>query len=121
MESLPPGPHRTISLDASVVRASSLMRRTNVRLRELLADPFVETGPIAFFCECRSATCFSVIWMTGTAFDVIETGQGGWLLRHGHKPSASWHRRDTDRSERSPDRARPAIARPSGSSMTSVA
>jgi len=76
-----------------VVRASSLMRSTNNNLRRLSgASTFSE--PIAFFCECRSPACYSVIWIQLAAFDLLVAGQDGWLLVEGHEPSARWRPKD---------------------------
>jgi len=105
------------------------MRRTNIRLRQLLLDAFAETDPIAFFCECRSVTCFSVIWKTGAAFDATEASQSGWLLCEGHEASASWRPTNPDPdpfpaaaiARRSADRASRASGRLSGPSMTNDA
>jgi len=127
MAAVPPSPHRATRVETpTVVRASSLMRRTNIRLRQLLLDPFVKNEPIAFFCECRSVTCFSVIWKTGAAFDAIEASQSGWLLSDGHEASARWRPRNPDpdpfptmaTARRSAGRPPQGIGRLSGPSMT---
>lgn len=129
-ETLPPIQQPATAMDTSnVVRASSLMRRINIKLRQLLADPFAQPESIPFFCECRSATCFSVIWKTGAAFDAMETSQSGWLLFDGHEASASWRPRTPDpglfasgtMTRLRTARARQGIGQRSGPSITKVA
>jgi hypothetical protein len=129
-ETLPPTPQPATTMDTpKVVRASSLMRRTNIRLRQLLEDPFAEPESIPFFCECRSPTCFSVIWKTAAAFEAMEASQSGWLLCDGHVASATWRPRAPDpglfrsgaMTRLNTARARQGIGQPSASSITKVA
>jgi hypothetical protein len=65
-------------------RDSSLMRSVNNNMRQRSEAPAAD--PIAFFCECRSAACYSPIWMSPAAFDA-EADRPGWLLHKGHEPS----------------------------------
>jgi hypothetical protein len=68
------------------LRESRVMRSVNRKLREL-AGTFAYADLIAFFCECRTASCYSPIPMSVEAFDAAVTGQTRWLLRAGHEPS----------------------------------
>jgi hypothetical protein len=70
------------------VRASISMRRVNTRMREL--ETFPLSDPIYLFCECRNATCHSVVPMSVAAFDATVADQTGWLLAEGHEPSEPW-------------------------------
>jgi hypothetical protein len=73
-------------------RDSNLMRSVNTNLRRR-SESVAGNDPIAFFCECGNANCYSPIWMPVTAFDGLLTDQPGWLLHEGHEPSMLWHRR----------------------------
>jgi hypothetical protein len=68
-------------------RDSGLMRSVNKNMRQRSEAP--PADPIAFFCECRSASCYAPIWMSTAAFDA-EADRPGWLLHEGHEPSVSW-------------------------------
>jgi hypothetical protein len=71
------------------VRASSLMRSVNSKMRQL--ETFPQSEPIYLFCECKNPTCYAVIPMSVAAFDATVADQTGWLLAEGHEPSEPWH------------------------------
>jgi len=70
-------------------RDSGSMRNMNTGMREV-SNSFALSDPIAFFCECQTATCYSVVWMSAAAFDANIRDRTGWLLTTGHEPSAPW-------------------------------
>lgn len=74
--------HETSS-EGVALRTSELMRSVNRNLRQL-AESLALSEPVAFFCECQSATCYSPIWMSRAAFDAAV--EGGLLLLEGHGP-----------------------------------
>ena len=74
-------------------RESSLIRSVNSNLRQR-SEALADSEPIAFFCECADASCYSPMWMTAATFDRTTDTAVGWLLLDGHKPSALWHRRE---------------------------
>jgi hypothetical protein len=75
-------------VDVPVVgtRASSSMREANMLMRQV-SGSFARSDPIAFFCECRIPTCYSVVWMSAPVFDANVEGGAEWLLSHDHEPS----------------------------------
>lgn len=75
------------------LRASSLMRSVNSNMRQI-SGALTESELLPFFCECRTPTCYSVVWMSVAAFDAKVATAGGWMLLNDHEPSALWHRRD---------------------------
>ncbi|MDT4934011.1 MAG: hypothetical protein QOK11_1903 [Pseudonocardiales bacterium] len=78
---------------APAPRASNLMRCVNSSMREI-SGTVTESELLPFFCECRTPTCYSVVWMSAGAFDAKVATERGWMLLDGHEPSALWHRRD---------------------------
>lgn len=74
-------------------RDSHLMRSVNTNLRKRCEAQQVDE-PIAFFCECASHACYSPIWKSAAAFDVMTVEEPGWLLHERHEPSELWHRRE---------------------------
>jgi hypothetical protein len=89
------------------MRDSNLMRTVNTNLRQR-SETLAGDEPIAFFCECGSASCFAPIWMSAEIFDTKLAVQPGWMLHEGHEPSALWHRREP-LPTRTSLRARPAV------------
>jgi len=83
-------------------RPSSLMRAVNTSMRAADANAH---DPIAFFCECRNATCFVVCWMTRAAYDAHTEADAGWILSEGHNASEPWAARRP--VPRSPETASP--------------
>lgn len=75
------------------LRESGVMHRVNANLREL-SESFPHSEPLAFFCECRNAACYSVISMSAAEFDVTEANRIGWLLVDGHESSTPWPTRE---------------------------
>jgi hypothetical protein len=75
------------------LRASNLMRSVNSNMRQI-SGTLTESELLPFFCECRTPTCYSVVWMSVGAFDATVATERGWMLLDGHEPSALWHRRD---------------------------
>jgi hypothetical protein len=75
------------------LRASNLMRSVNSSIRQI-SGTVTEGELIPFFCECRTTTCYSVVWLSVAAFDAKVATADGWMLLDGHEPSALWHRRD---------------------------
>lgn len=73
-------------------RDSNLMRSVNTNLRRR-SDALTGDEPVAFFCECRSPSCYAPIWMSSEAFDAKLNDEPGWLLHESHEPSELWHRR----------------------------
>jgi len=71
------------SSEGMALRTSGLMRSVNTNLRQL-AESLALSEPVAFFCECQSATCYSPIWMSRVAFDAAV--KDGLLLFEGHGP-----------------------------------
>lgn len=71
------------------LRESGVMRGGNMNLREL-SGAFPHSEPLASFCECRNAACYSVISMSAAEFDVMEAHRAGWLLIEAHEPSVPW-------------------------------
>jgi len=67
-------------------RASSSMREVNMLMRQV-SGSFAGSDPIAFFCECRIPTCYSVVWMSAPAFDANVVDSAAWLLAEDHDPS----------------------------------
>lgn len=74
---------------AGGVRESRSMRHVNRSMRAV-SGSFALSDPIAFFCECKSATCYSPVWLSAADFDAIESSGSGWFLEEGHEPSAAW-------------------------------
>src|SRR5581483_1602849 len=73
-------PHRTTnetSGTAPDVRNSQMMRRVNTAFARLAHEGESDTQ-LAFFCECSSEDCYSVVWMTPTAFDAHVASDDGW-------------------------------------------
>jgi hypothetical protein len=86
--------NRPISPAARLARReSSLMRGINGDLRRR-SEALADSELIAFFCECRNASCFSPVWLSPRGFDVRVADGRGWLLLDGHDASALWHRRE---------------------------
>jgi hypothetical protein len=81
-----PADSNDLSAAPTVVRPSNLMRSANRNLRDL-SSRLLHSEPIAFFCECRSPECFSIIWMSELAFDATVSDSAAWLLVEGHEPS----------------------------------
>jgi hypothetical protein len=75
------------------LRASNLMRSVNSSMRQI-SGTLTECELLPFFCECRTPTCYSVVWMSVGAFDAKVATERGWMLLDGHEPSALWHRQD---------------------------
>ncbi len=74
----------------SAQRESSLMQSINRNLRQR-TDSLADPDPIAFFCECQSADCYSAVWMSAATFDATRASDDrGWLLADGHEPSVLW-------------------------------
>ena len=71
------------SLERVALRTPGLMRSVNRNLRRL-AESLALSEPVASFCECQSATCYSPIWMSRAAFDAAVID--GLLLLEGHGP-----------------------------------
>jgi hypothetical protein len=68
------------------------MRAANDDLRSLSAE--LGCGErIGFFCECRLASCFAVLWRTTAQYDAIVADAAGWLLADGHVPSIPFSER----------------------------
>jgi hypothetical protein len=67
-------------------RASSSMRKVNMLMRQV-SGSFAGSDPIAFFCECRTPTCYSVVWMSAPVFDANVGDSAEWLLADDHDPS----------------------------------
>jgi len=40
---------------------------------------------IAFFCECRNASCYQAVWLTGSAYDEARSNPGWAALVPGHE------------------------------------
>jgi hypothetical protein len=69
------------------VRKSGVMRAVNDDLCALSVGLGC-TEPIAFFCECRVATCFAALWQTTAEYQAVVAEAAGWILLDGHLPSA---------------------------------
>lgn len=68
------------------VRNSQMMRRVNTAFAHFadLGDP---EAPLAFFCECASEDCYSVVWLTPTAFAKLVASEDAWIMLAGHAGS----------------------------------
>lgn len=66
-------------------RASTLMRAVNMHMRSL-ATGVCEPESVAFFCECRLPTCFTVLWLSNRQFDAAVEAEE-WIVAAGHQPS----------------------------------
>jgi hypothetical protein len=75
-----------VNVPAVGARASSSMREVNMLMRQV-AGSFTHSDPIAFFCECRIPTCYSVVWMSAPVFDEKVVASAEWLLADNHEPS----------------------------------
>jgi len=78
----PPGP-------VVALRESGSLRGVNVGVRRA-SEVLGLSDPIAFFCECRLAACYAVVWLSASAFDARVADGTGWLLAEGHVPSVPW-------------------------------
>lgn len=68
-------------------RNSPMMRRVNTAFAHFVeAEP--PDVPLAFFCECSSETCFSVVWLTVAAYEARVADDGDWIVVAGHLGSA---------------------------------
>jgi hypothetical protein len=79
---------------AVTLRESSSMRDVNIRMRQV-SGSFALSDPIAFFCECRVPTCYSVIWMSARVFDAHVAGSAEWLLAEHHERSERHPKKQT--------------------------
>jgi hypothetical protein len=84
---------REFSAGLFALRESSAMRSVNARMREASGSVSL-SDPVAFFCECRRASCLSAIWMSVMEYDRFESDRAGWLLIEDHEPSAPWPTRE---------------------------
>jgi hypothetical protein len=78
----------------AVSRESTLMRDVNRNMRHI-SETLGHSDPLMFFCECRSPSCHSPIWMSRATFDDLVATQAGWKLVDDHQPSVAWELRDT--------------------------
>jgi hypothetical protein len=92
METQLVGSDRSGSQAAATRRESSLMHTVNSNLRER-SEAVDRSESIAFFCECKTPSCFAPVWLSVDDFDLVAAADAGWLLIAGHEPSALWHRR----------------------------
>jgi hypothetical protein len=64
-----------------------MMRRVNTAFAHFVeAEP--PDAPLAFFCECSSEACFSVVWLTVAGYEARVAADDEWIVVAGHAGSA---------------------------------
>ena len=77
---------RRAAADAPKTRDSPMMRRVNTAFARF-AEAEPPDVPLAFFCECSSEACFSVVWLTAAAYEA-RVADDEWIVVAGHAGSA---------------------------------
>ena len=65
------------------------MREANAGIRRC-TEGFDASETIAFYCECRTASCYAPVWLSAAEFDAVVAAKTVWVLSAGHEPSVRW-------------------------------